>query len=183
MPWKSWSQQTFVRWVISNQVPTSVALESDCLSPIQEADVNPTVILLVEDDVQVQYFIWKLLRAEGFKVLTSGNGEFALEASRSYPGRIDLLLTDMEMPRMSGLQLYRNIRAERPGIKALLMSSDLQWRDQGVLDGLPFLQKPFTPTVLRHSIEALLCPIPCECTCGAADQALEPDEAPMSLTM
>ena len=46
----------------------------------------------------------------------SGNGEFALEASRSWshPGRIDLLLTDIEIHRMNGLQLYKNIRAERP---------------------------------------------------------------------
>ena len=105
------------------------------------------------------------LKHEGFvrrAVLTAGNGEFALEASRSYPDRIDLLLTDIEMPRMSGLQLCRQIRAERPGIKVLVMSSDLQWRDQDDLNGLPFLQKPFTPTVLRHSIEALLCPVPCE---------------------
>jgi DNA-binding response OmpR family regulator len=153
--------------------PTGVALESDCLSLIEESDVNPTVILLAEDDVQVQYFVWKVLSAEGHTVLTSGNGEVALEASRSYPGHIDLLLTDIEMPRMSGPQLYRNIRAERPGIKVLVMSSDLQWRDQDALNGLPFLQKPFTPTVLRHSIEALLCPVPREWTCGATDQASE----------
>jgi DNA-binding response OmpR family regulator len=131
------------------------------------------VILLAEDDVQMQYLIWKLLRAEGFTVLTSGNGEFALEASRSYPGLIDLLLTDIEMPRMNGLQLYRNIRAERPGIKTLVMSSDLQWRDQDVLNGLPFLKKPFTPADLRHSIEALLCSVPREWTCAEADQEQE----------
>ena len=143
--------------------------------------MNPTVILLAEDDVQVQYFIWKLLRAEGFTVLTSGNGEFALEVSRNYPGRIDLLITDIEMPRMNGLQLYRKISAERPGIKALVMSSDLEWRYQDTLNGLPFLRKPFTATVLRHSIQALLCPVPCEWTCGTADQAVEPDEAPTPL--
>jgi DNA-binding response OmpR family regulator len=118
------------------------------------------VILLVEDDVYVQYFIWKLLKADGFTVLTAGNGVFALEASRSHPGTIDLLLTDMEMPRMSGLDLARNIRAERPGIKTLVMSGDLRGREQVSVNGLPFLQKPFTVTALRDSIEALLGPIP-----------------------
>jgi CheY-like chemotaxis protein len=88
--------------------------------------VNSKVILLVEDDVHEQYFVWKLLKADGFAVLTAGNGEFALEASRSHPGPIDLLLTDTEMPRMSGLELGRNIRAERPEIKVLMMSSDLR---------------------------------------------------------
>ena len=117
------------------------------------------VILLVEDDVHEQYFVWKLLKADGFAVLTAGNGEFALEASRSHPGPIDLLLTDTEMPRMSGLELCRNIRAERPGIKVIVMSGDLG-REQVSMNGLPFLQKPFTPTALRDSIEALLSPIP-----------------------
>jgi two-component system, cell cycle sensor histidine kinase and response regulator CckA len=118
------------------------------------------VILLVEDDVHVQYFIWKLLKADGFTVLASGNGEFALKASRDYPGPIDLLLTDMEMPGMSGLDLYRNIRAGRPGIKTLVMSGDPQWKDQVAMNGLPFLQKPVTATVLREYIEAFFCPVP-----------------------
>ena len=118
------------------------------------------LILLVEDDVHVQYFIWKLLKAAGFTVLTAGNGELALAASRSHPGPIDLLLTDMQMPRMSGLELCRNISEERPGIKVLVMSGDLQGREQTSMNGLPFLQKPFIPTALRDSIEALLGPNP-----------------------
>src|SRR5450759_1613142 len=95
-----------------------------------QVHVNSMVILLVEDDVHVQYLIWKLLKADGFTVLTAGKSEFALEASRSHPGPIDLLLTDMEMPRMSGLELYRNIRAKRPGIKVLMISGDLREREQ-----------------------------------------------------
>jgi two-component system cell cycle sensor histidine kinase/response regulator CckA len=163
---------------MNNQVhPSNAVLQANGLSPI-----NPMVILLAEDDVQIRYFIWKLLKTDGFTVLASGNGEFALKASRDYSGPIDLLLTDMEMPGMSGLELCRNILAERPGIKALVMSGDLQWRDQAVANGLPFLQKPFTGTVLRHSLEALLCPVPCEWTYSAAAQALEPDEAPTSLS-
>jgi len=116
------------------------------------------VILLVEDDVYVQYFIWKLLKADGFTVLTAGNGAFAMEASRSHPGTIDLLLTDMEMPRMSGLDLARNIRTERPGIKTLVMSGEPSCKEQVHISGLPFLQKPFTLNALRDSIEALLGP-------------------------
>ena len=98
--------------------------------------------MCAEGDVHVQYLIWKLLKADGFTVLTAGKSEFALEASRSHPGPIDLLLTDMEMPRMSGLELYRNIRAERPGIKVIVMSGDLG-REQVSMNGLRFLQKPF----------------------------------------
>ena len=60
---------------------------------------------------------------------------------------------------MSGLELCRNIRAERPGIKVIVMSGDLG-REQVSMNGLSFLQKPFTPTALRDSIEALLGPMP-----------------------
>ena len=128
--------------------------------PTEEVEVNSMVILLAEDDLQVQYSTWKLLKADGFTVLTGGNGAFALEASRNHPGPVDLLLTDMEMPRMDGLKLAESIAAERPGIKVLIMSGDLRDRERIYVKGFPFLQKPFTPTALRESIEALLCPIP-----------------------
>ena len=117
------------------------------------------MILLAEDDASVRTFAGKLLKADGFSVLTGGDGKAALEASRKYPGTIDLLLSDVEMPRMGGLDLCRNITTERPGIKVLVMSGDLREREQVSVNGLPFLQKPFTPTALRDSIEALLGPL------------------------
>ena len=151
-------------------------------STVGKGEINLMIILLAEDDIQVRYFIWKLLKTDGFTVLASGNGEFALKAAREYPGHIDLLLTDIEMPGMSGLELCRNIRAERPAIKALVMSGDLRWSDQVVTNGLPFLHKPFTPTVLRASIDAVLHPSPREWTYCAAAQALESEEDPTSLS-
>jgi CheY-like chemotaxis protein len=118
------------------------------------------VILVAEDDAQVQFFARRLLKAYGFTVLTASNGAAALETSRCHPGPIDLLLSDVEMPQMSGLELGRTIAAERPGIKLLLMSGDLRSREQVSMAEVPFLQKPFSPKVLRDSIEALLGPIP-----------------------
>jgi DNA-binding NtrC family response regulator len=84
----------------------------------------------------------------------------ALEVSRNHPGTIDLLLSDVEMPRMGGLELCKSIVAERPGTKVLVMSCDLRVREQASMNGLPFLQKRFTVTALRDSLEALLGPIP-----------------------
>ena len=121
--------------------------------------LNPMVILLVEDDVHVQYFFWNLLKADGYTVLTAGDGKAALEVSRNYPGSIDLLLSDVEMPRMGGLELWKNITAERPGIKVLMMSGALEGREEVSMSGLPVLQKPFTDSSLRDAIEALLGPI------------------------
>jgi hypothetical protein len=80
------SQVTYIYW----RGRPKVVLQSDGFQTIEKVDVNPMVILLVEDDLHVQYFIWKLLKATGFTVLTAGNGEFALEALRNHLGPIDL---------------------------------------------------------------------------------------------
>ena len=113
------------------------------------------VILLVEDDVGVQFFVWRSLKASGFSVLTASDGKVALEASRNYPGAIDLLLSDVGMPGMDGLELCNRIVAERPGIKVLMMSGAPSHEEQVSMNGLPFLHKPFTMTALRDSI---VCP-------------------------
>lgn len=118
------------------------------------------VILLVEDDVGMQFLVWSLLKTEGFTVLTAGDGKAALDVSRNHPGTIDLVLSDVEMPRMDGLELCKTIASERPGIKVLLMSGVAPCKEKVSAKGLPFLQKPFSCTVLRDSIEALIGPIP-----------------------
>ena len=117
------------------------------------------VILLSEDNTGVRFLIWKLLRADGFTVLSTGDGIVALETSRNYPDTIDLLVSDVTMPRMGGLELAKRIAAERPGIKVLLISGEPL--GEGQLNGLPFLQKPFTHAALRESIEALCAEFVC----------------------
>src|ERR1035441_9212064 len=116
------------------------------------------VILCAEDDEQIRSLLVKFLKADGFTVLTAGDGQSALEIARSHPGHIDLLLSDVAMPRMNGLELYRTVAVERSATKVLLMSGDLDWREQVSMLGLPFLQKPFTATAVRKSIEALFGP-------------------------
>jgi len=123
-------------------------------------DVNPMVILLVEDNLNVQFLIWKLLKAEGFTVLNADSGESALDMSRDYSGFIDLLLSDVTLPRMDGLELCRNIVAERPETKVLMMSGDFRSEERVCMNGLPSLQKPFTLTDFRNSIARVLGPIP-----------------------
>ena len=104
------------------------------------------VILLAEDYEDVRFAISNILKADGFTVLTTYNGRAALELSRCYPGTIDLALSDMDMPRMDGLELCQTIATERPGIKVLIMSGGLQELEQVYMKGMPFLQKPFTGT-------------------------------------
>ncbi len=116
------------------------------------------VILCAEDDADLQHLISLVLEDDGYTILAASDGQFALEASRSHPGSVDLLLTDLDMPRMGGLELCTRIRTERPRIKILVMSGGLQKNDLALTDGSLFLPKPFTPSALRHSIQELLRP-------------------------
>src|SRR5258705_5244835 len=100
------------------------------------------VILVAEDHDDVRLAVSNILKADGFTVLTSYDGRAALELSRCYPGTIDLLLSDVDMPFMGGQELCQNIAVERPGIKVLLMSGGVGAQEQARMHGLPFLQKP-----------------------------------------
>jgi CheY-like chemotaxis protein len=114
------------------------------------------VILLAEDRDDVRLAMWNLFKGSGFTVVAACDGIAAREASRNYPGTIDLLLSDMDMRRMNGLELCQTIATERAGIKVLIMATGLQELEQVYMKGMPFLQKPFMGTALRGSIQALL---------------------------
>jgi two-component system cell cycle sensor histidine kinase/response regulator CckA len=116
------------------------------------------VVLLAEDDLPIQRLVSALLSADGFTVLATDDGEAALEASRGYPGDISLLLTDLDMPKMGGVELCKRITAERTGIKVLMMSGDPGGRELACPNGISFIDKPFTISTLQDSIEALLGP-------------------------
>jgi DNA-binding response OmpR family regulator len=80
----------------------------------------------------------------------------ALQLSRRHTGQIDLLLSDITMPRMSGLDLVKRLREDRPGVKALLISGRTSSEVAHGTTSFDFLAKPFLPTVLRARIETIL---------------------------
>ena len=105
-----------------------------------------TVVLLVEDDERVRAVTASLLEELGCSVLAAGSPEQALELCQTPSRRIDLLLTDVVMPRVSGKELRQLIGALRPGIPALYMSGYAAEAitQHGVLaPGTHFIQKPF----------------------------------------
>ncbi len=114
------------------------------------------MVLVADDEITILYLVTGLMQAEGYVVLSASDGHQALELSRDYPGGIDLVITDMEMPRLNGSDLCSHLLAERPGIKALVMSgddvNDLRRRN---LAG-PVLVKPFDATTLKARVRALL---------------------------
>ena len=120
-------------------------------------------ILLVEDDIGVRTMILAGLRQHGYHVLDSSNSKEALVVIATYQGRIDLLLTDIQLPEMGGANLVDTLRIPYPQIKVLFMSG---YNDHTVIHSrLPtadsaFIQKPFTQHTLIHRIRNLLDPTP-----------------------
>jgi len=117
-------------------------------------------ILLVEDAELVRNLARQVLEGAGYRVLEAANAEAAIDLCERINGdRIDLLLTDVIMPGMSGNEMSRVILAKHPGMPVLYMSgyTDDAIVQHGVLEaGINFLQKPFTPGALAMKVREVL---------------------------
>jgi two-component system, cell cycle sensor histidine kinase and response regulator CckA len=116
-----------------------------------ESKTDSKTILVVDDDEAILKFISGFLPQSGFNVLVAGSSEHALEQSKAYNGPIDLLLTNLQMPGMTGIELGTKLTLERPDIRVMLMSGF----ESGMLvlnSGWQFLSKPFVASQLRESI-------------------------------
>jgi CheY-like chemotaxis protein len=117
------------------------------------------VVLLAEDSAAVRNVARQVLVRNGYTVLEAPNGRTALDLGRKRPGRIDLLLTDVVMPEMSGRQLAEQFSEMRPGTMVIFMSgytSDAVVRHGVVSAGVHYLQKPFTPDSLLRKVREVL---------------------------
>jgi CheY-like chemotaxis protein len=117
------------------------------------------VVLLVEDDSAVRALAGRVLRVHGYTVLEAANGAEALRIGQAHAGPIDLVLTDVVMPRMSGKELATQLAAQRPAVKMVFMSgyTDNALFHHGQLEGdVEFLHKPFTPAALAGIVRRVL---------------------------
>jgi len=122
-------------------------------------------ILLVEDDRSVRELTRALLRMSGYTVLEAKSAEEAMQVSRSFPGQIQLLLTDVVMPSSSGSELAASLHAMRPQMRVLFMSgyTDDAILHHGVLrPGVAFLQKPVRHGELARKVREVLSQFPAE---------------------
>ena len=115
-----------------------------------------TVILFAEDDAMIRNLVGLMLSQEGYAVLTATDGQEALEICDRFEGSIHMLLTDVRMPRMTGVELAERVLEKRSEIKVLVMSGETA--DKVLKENAPdaFLQKPFKPPTLLKCVQRLL---------------------------
>jgi two-component system cell cycle sensor histidine kinase/response regulator CckA len=140
------------------RVDTSVEVVTTA-TPSESASHGKETILLVEDEVIVRDLVRSVLQATGYVVLEAANGEQALQLTNEHHGPIHLLLADVVLPGLSGLEVAERLSAVRQGLHVLYMSGYGQ--DTIERYGVPvgecvFLQKPFTPTTLLRQVRAAL---------------------------
>jgi two-component system, cell cycle sensor histidine kinase and response regulator CckA len=116
-------------------------------------------ILLVEDETVVRQLVAEILETTGYTVLQAGDGPSALELLRRHAEPVELLVTDVVMPGMSGPEVANAVTAMRPGMQVLYTSgyTDQAIGHHGVLEpGIAFLQKPFSADDLTTKVRGLL---------------------------
>ncbi len=116
-------------------------------------------VLVCDDDDNVREMLSKILRLRGYQILAARNGRHALELAATHPGRIHLLLTDLAMPGMSGIELARELRKRDEELRTLFMSGYAEDADLVSMSLGPrtyFVAKPFLPGDLTRAVSSIL---------------------------
>jgi len=120
---------------------------------MSDIDRSRIVFLVADDEEVVRKTVAFIVEGDGYQVLIASDGVEALDISRRYNGHIHLLISDVRMPRLNGVDLANLVVQERPSIKLPLMCG---YSDFEIPEGYRFLGKPFTPAGLRQTMVNLL---------------------------
>ncbi len=144
---------------ISALIPPPIETTPPAPAPDLDPETSLETILVVEDEAGIRALVRKILRRQGYVVLEASNGDDALKICAGHKGKIDLLVTDVMMPRMSGRELADRLTALRPDLRVLYVSG---YTDDAMLgsgsfpSGTAFLQKPFTLGSLLGKVREVL---------------------------
>ncbi len=137
------------------ELPTDLTVEEE----VPEVLTGQETVLLAEDEDSVRLVATAALERRGYRVLAAADGDSAIAIARAFPGRIDLLVTDVVMPGMNGRELAEQLERMRSGLRVLFVSG---YTDDDVLlkgisrDERTFLQKPFTSLELARRVRVVL---------------------------
>jgi len=129
------------------------------IRPVDHSTPRKETILVVEDEEGVRRGVQRILKHAGYQVLVAADPAQAIAIVEEYPGKLDLLLTDVVMPMMTGVQLAQRVVAMRSSIKVLYMSGHAR---EGLDSQVPgdgsreFLQKPFTRDAMLNKVAGVL---------------------------
>jgi signal transduction histidine kinase len=140
------------------RVSSATALPGLDALPVARKGQGETV-LLVEDEQPVRVLVKEMLRLNNYEVLEAADGRQALDVFAKHRERIDLLLTDVVMPRMGGRLLADELTRANPRLKVLFMSGytdDVMLRQGIEGTGHPYLQKPFSAAALTAKLHSIL---------------------------
>ena len=110
------------------------------------------VALVAEDEAILRNTLRFALESVGFFVLTASDGKEALRILRKFARTVDILVSDIVMPKIDGVALYEQVLRERPTMKVLLISAYVN----APVEGVPFLRKPFHLAALRQRVREML---------------------------
>jgi signal transduction histidine kinase/ActR/RegA family two-component response regulator len=137
--------------------PLGEPVRPDTARPAQPS--SSKTVLLVDDQSEIRGMVGDFLKKLGYAVICACDGKQALDLAAAHADPIDLLMTDVMMPRMDGFDLAVRLKKERPSVAVLLMSGytggALARRGKDLGD-IPFLAKPFSMRQLQASLEAIL---------------------------
>ncbi len=141
------------------RVEESAEVPKDETLPSPQPPAGTRTILVVEDDDSVRRPIRRMLETKGYQVLEARNPEEALKTARQEHSRIDLVLTDMVMPRMSGREMALRLAEMHRSIRILYMSGHIEdpdMVDDALKDGGDFIEKPFCGSTLTNKVREIL---------------------------
>jgi nitrogen-specific signal transduction histidine kinase/FixJ family two-component response regulator len=146
---------TFTLWFPA----ADAEVEAEVPESAASLDRGDEVILLVEDEEELRRLAVRELDRRGYAVVVASGGDEALEVAHSLDGRIDLLVTDVVMPGMSGIELAAHVNELWPLLPVLFVSGHLDEGSVGrnpMADGADLLAKPFTPDQLGRRVRQAL---------------------------
>lgn len=150
---------TFLIYLPETAEQVVVVEDSEVATATGRPLVTAITILLVEDNNMVRDMAVDLLESEGYTVLVADSPMKARELEQSFTGTINLLLTDVVMPDMNGMELYETLLERRPGMPVLYISgyaSDVVVHNGALEEEVNFLKKPFTAEQLKERVKQVM---------------------------